>query len=76
MGVGDPDVDMHAANDQLPGYLLVVGGQSDVPRLLGGLLLGPIGKGVSGGGDDGGSVLADNLRQHGAEASQVHSCLG
>ena len=76
MGVVDTDVDVHPADDKLASHLLVVRGQPYVPRLLGGFLLGPSGEGVRGGGDDGGSILADYLRQAGSKASQVHSRLG
>src|SRR4029077_19346376 len=47
----DTDIHVHAADDEPTPYLLEVGGDRAVARFVGGLLVGPLGKGTGRGGD-------------------------
>src|SRR5690606_4130486 len=71
VGVVDPDVDVHPADDEAAGDLLEVGGQPGVPGLVGVGLVPPLGEGVGGGGDDGGAVALDDRSEVAPQPSQV-----
>ena len=60
--VFDPGVDMHPADHELAGDLAEIGGHLRIAGVVRGLLLGPVGEGMGGGCDDGGAVLAHDLR--------------
>ena len=76
LGILDPDMHMHAADDKAAGRRLVVAGQRDVALAIRRLLVVPFGEGMGGGGDRSKAMDAGDLRHDPAQPGQLVAGLG